>query len=153
MDTILEIMIFLKNNWGLTGDLAPEKIYFSTRLYDERIQLPQIIIRPAGSISSPPIDVGDTNLTYYDSEGISFNIYVRPKQDSASSMGWAKNAIYQMRRETERLLRSGSTLVSDDDSLPKYIGLEGWRRMDNYSSRPPIFILSGQMGIIKHKTI
>lgn len=151
-DSIIELLLLVKNGWGLTGDLAKEKIYFSTRLYDEHVQFPQIVIKPIGFTPSPPIDMGAIDITNFEPEHISFNIYVRPLQDSNTSLGWAKNAIYLMRRETERILRSGSILILDDDGLPKYVALEGWIRNDDYMTRPPTFILSGQISIVKYLT-
>jgi hypothetical protein len=154
-DAIIETMLLLKNNWSLMGDLAAAAtinssgIHFSTRLYNENITFPQIVIIPAGEVSSPPLDCG-LDPTYRDLESVGFEIYIRPTQDSNSSLGWAKNAIYQLRRETERILRSGSILKQDDDKIEKFLYLTGWRRMDNLSIRPPLLILSGHAYIVKH---
>ncbi len=151
MDAALEVMLMLKNNWNLTGDLDATKVYFTTRLYDEGVKFPQIVVSPISQAYSPPIDLGSTNETYLDLEGLSFDIYVRPMQDSNTSLGWAKNAMYKMYVESERILKSGSTLIQDDDGIQKFINLAGWRRKDDLSKRPVLMILTSHLNIIKYK--
>ena len=126
MDPIIELMLLLKNNWSLTGDLSVNNIMFSTRLYDENIQFPQIVLTPAGQMSSPPVDCGSSDATYLDLEAIGFNIYIRPKQDSNSSLGWAKNAMYSIRKEVELILKQKAVLTQDDDNITKFVILSGW---------------------------
>jgi hypothetical protein len=116
--------------------------------------LPQIVILPIGGSASPPLSMGSSDAIYQDFPTIGFHIYVRPKTDSNSSIGWAKNAIYRMRRETERILRSGSVTQSiyDDDGLQKWIQLIGWDRKDDLNVRPvPLFQMFGAARIIKYK--
>ena len=90
MDPVIEVLLLLKNNWSLIGNLSTTNIAFTTRLYDESISMPQIVVRPLGSDSSPPVDLGSAEATYLDVEKIGFHIYVRFKQDSNSSLGWAQ---------------------------------------------------------------
>jgi hypothetical protein len=147
-DMVIEIMEILKEEWSLTGDLSLSNLRFSTRLYDESILLPQIVISYLGGTGSPPIDMGSSEATYRSKPTIGFDIWVRPKQDSASSIGWAKNAMYMLRKETERILLSGSRLNSDTED--KFLVLTGWDRKDDLTKRPPIFCLLGKAYIIKY---
>ena len=151
MDPVIEVLLLLKNNWSLTGNLSTTNIAFTTRLYDESISMPQIVVRPLGSDSSPPIDLGGAEATYLDVEKIGFHIYVRFKQDSNSSLGWAKNTIYVMMKEAERIIKSGSVLTGDDDGLNKVFFVGGWNRADNLRVRPPLLISQGFGNIIKYK--
>ena len=151
MDAALEVMLMLKNNWSLTGDLDAPPVTFTTRLYDEGINFPQIVVSPISQSYSPPIDLGNRDATYLDLEGLSFNIYVRPPQDSNKSLGWAKNAIYKIYVEAERILKSGSVLTQDDDGIEKFIVISGWKRNDNLIKRPVLLILNGHLNIIKYK--
>jgi len=147
-DIILEIMIILKEKWNLTGDLTGSNIAFGTRFYDKNILFPQVIVKPLGGDESPPIDMGSSEATYPDRQSIGVDIWVRPKQDSNTSIGWAKNAIYQIRKEVERILKSGSRLNNYQDDRILHLG--GWRRRDDLRSRPPIFHLEGQSYVVKY---
>ena len=151
MDPVIEVLLLLKNNWNLAGTLSTTNIAFTTRMYDENIIMPQIVVRPLGSDSSAPIDLGSNEATYLDIEKIGFHIYVRFNQDSNSSLGWAKNAIYVMMKEAERIIKSGSVLTGDDDNLNKVIFIGGWSRADNLRVRPPLLISNGFGNIIKYK--
>lgn len=165
-DTILTVMFLLRNNWNLTGDLAASKITFGTRIYDESITFPQIVVTPSSGLQQMPIDMGSNTATYPKTEVVGINIYIRPMQDSATSIGWAKNAIWKTRKEVERILRTGSYLSypvtsdgfnSDDfDSDDFEAGSEGssepdiylyniaWTRRDNLIARPPVYAVFGK---------
>ena len=168
-DIILDVMLMLKNNWSLTGDLAGSSLRFDTRLYDENILFPQVVVTPQGGDISPPIDMGSSEATYPDRQILGIDVYVRPKQDSISSLGWAKNAIYEIRKECDRIIQSGSTFdtltndfeTSDFDSddftwdtvlsdNDVFLFLRGWERRDDLTKRPPILRSLGVIYAIKY---
>lgn len=138
----------LKNNWSLDGDLTGSNIIFGTRFYNSSVQLPQVIVKPIGGNPSPPIDLGSSGSTYPVQERVGFDIWVRPKQDSNTSIGWAKSAAYRIRKEVERILRSGSRLNNYQED--KFLYLVGWNRLDNLRSRPPLFHLVGEAYVVKY---
>jgi hypothetical protein len=107
-DLIITLIQLLKNNWSLIGDLSISRIRFGSRFYDSNVIFPQLIVIPKSGNASPPIDFGASTATYEDTQTLGLQIIVRPNQDSNSSIGWAKNAIWKMRKEVERILRSGS---------------------------------------------
>ena len=148
-DYTITIMLLLKNNWNLTGDFTGSNMVFNTRFYDENIIAPQIAVRTIGSDASPPIDIGSNKATYPDNKYLNFDILVRPKQDSNSSLGWAKNALYQIRKESERILRSGSLLVvpSGLETGSIFVQLLGWNRRDDLRKRPPLLHIIGRIQI------
>ena len=122
LDPVLRLLLLLKNNWNLTGDFTGSNIAFTTRWYDTNIMLPQITITPLGS-SEIPLTTGNQPI-YRFGDAVGINIWVRPKQDSNTSIGWAKNAVYQLRKEIDRILMTGSRLASSD--LPEEL-------VDSYS--------------------
>ena len=136
LDPVLEIMLMLKNNWSLTGDLDNTNVKFSTDMYDDNLLLPQVIVRQDGGAYSYPMTVGNTGSYYTDTDIVFVNVWVRPKQDSNTSKGWAKNAYYQIRKEVERILRSVSSLGLDADGHRRYLWLSGWRSMPRVGDRP-----------------
>ena len=146
-DMCIELMLILKEKWNLSGDLGSVSVRFSTRLYDESILFPQIVVSPLGGDASQPIDLGSSEATYPDRQLFGIDVWVRPKQDSAASIGWAKNAVYKLRKESERILLSGSRLNSDTED--KFLYLIGWDRLDNLTTRPPIFHLAGKAYVVK----
>ena len=150
-DYTITIMLLLKNNWSLSGDFSASNMVFNSRFYDENIIAPQIAVRTIGSDASPPIDMGAKEATYPDNKFLNFDILVRPKQDSNSSLGWSKNALYQIRKESERILRSGSLLVvpSGLETGSIFVQLLGWNRRDDLRKRPPLLHIIGRVQITR----
>ena len=62
LDPVLEIMLLLKTNWTLTGDLTNTGIKFATEYYDNNIQLPQVVVSQAGGSSTYPLSMGTSGL-------------------------------------------------------------------------------------------
>lgn len=134
-DILINLLKLLKDSWSLSGDLSNTQVAFSTGWYNQNIQLPQITITPLSSIKHV-LTTGDTPLYQY-LDKVHIDIWVRPKQDSAQSLGWAKNAEYQMRREVERILRSGSRIGSHYNN-EEFIYMSKRRLLDEMDKRPPI---------------
>ena len=135
-DPILLLMLLLKNSWSLTGDLTGSSVKFGTRLYDLNVQLPQICVRPVGGTQT--ITETGYNPTIFYKDNVAVGVWVRPSSDSGKSIGSAKNASYQMRREVERII-SGSRLSGSSASQPPFIVIGGrWRNLDRTSLRSPI---------------
>ncbi len=151
-DYTITTMLLLKNNWNLTGDFTQSNMTFNTRFYDENIVTPQIAVRTISSDASPPVDMGSSEATYPEAKTMIFDILVRPKQDSNSSLGWAKNALYQIRKETERILRSGSsiTVPAGLEAGSIFLQLLGWNRSDDLRKRPPLMHLIGRFQIMRY---
>jgi len=135
LDPVLRLLLLLKNNWNLTGDFTGSNIAFTTRWYDTNIMLPQITITPLGS-SEIPLTTGNQPI-YRFGDAVGINIWVRPKQDSNTSIGWAKNAVYQLRKEIDRILMTGSRLATGN--YEQFVNLGGWRQLDEVNRRPVVF--------------
>ncbi len=147
-DPIVEIMLTMKDLWGLTGDLSTGSVVFGTRFYDKNVMFPQLVVLPLGGSPTPPLSIGSTDAFYKSQPTIGVNIYVRPKQDSNTSLGWAKNTIYQLRKESERILRSGSQFNNETEN--RAIFLVGWDRKDDLNVRPPLLQLFGKCIVVKY---
>ncbi len=133
-DPLLLLLSLLKDNWSLTeSGLSSSDIKFSTGWYNSSIQMPQITITPASSRKFL-LTVGDKPL-YQFQDTILINIWVRPKQDSNTSLGWAKHAEYEIRQEVERILRSGSRLPTKT-TKEQFMYLGRWRTLDETDKRP-----------------
>ncbi len=137
LDPILEVFLLLKNNWSLTGDLAGNAITWSTGYYDAAVETPQIVVRQVEGDSTPPLTMGASGAFYQDLDVISIGLWVRPKQDNNTSIGWAKNAIYQFRKEVERICRSGSNLGTDSNGYQRLLFLGSWAG-DYITQRKPV---------------
>jgi len=136
-DPVLLLMLHLKNGWSLMGELDYRNITFTTRWYDMGIQMPQVCVRPVSGTYA--ITETGYNPTMLHVDRISVGVWVRPKQDSNTSIGWAKNVSYFCRREIERLI-SGSALEGSTASpAPVAVMGGGWRNLDDTSVRPPVF--------------
>lgn len=144
-DTVLLTMLKLKDNWSLTGDLAKSNtttgsgVKFNTRWYDEKIGFPQVVVAPVSSSAPRVMEMG-SNPTYQHAETIKTEAWVRYSQDSNTSLGWAKNAIYSIKKEIDRILESGSTFSSGGINF--FYTLGAYRIYDDMRiGRPPILRL------------
>ena len=134
-DPLILVFQLLRDNWSLTGDLSKDNLTFTTGWYDERISFPQLTIMPLTE-TGVPVETG--KQPYYSQfYSLLINIWVRPKQDSNFSIGWAKNAQYQIRKEVERILKAGARL--DAGTYEQFLTLRGWRGLDETDKRPVIF--------------
>jgi hypothetical protein len=149
LDPIIETLLLLKNNWSLTGDLSSGSITWSTGFYDSSVQFPQIVISQLGGDPTPPLTIGASDAYYTDSDIMGIGIWIRPKQDSNTSFGWAKNAIYRICREVERIVRSGSDLGQDVNGYERLIYLGPWRRDPLLEKRPVLLHVAATARIVK----
>lgn len=135
-DPILSIMLLLKNNWNLSeSGLTSTDINFSTGWYDNNVAFPQITVTPVHSVKTI-LSMSDTPVYHY-RDGIHVNIWVRPFQDSNRSLGEAKDKEYKIRRETERILRTGSH-IGQYSNNEEFIYISRIRIFDETDKRPPI---------------
>lgn len=144
-DRCLLAMLKLKDNWSLTGELIASTtitgsgVRFSTRWYDESVAFPQVCVIPAPSSAPRLMDCG-SNPTYGHAERLRVGVWVRPKQDSNTSLGWAKNASYLMKKEADRILESGSTFSSG--GIQFFYQLGAWRILDELRTGRPVILRS-----------
>jgi len=132
-DNILVLMLLLKEFWNLTGsDLTTSDIKFSTGWYDGNIQLPQITVTP-GWNRKTVLSTGDKPMYQYQ-DTTQLNIWVRPKQDSATSLGQAKHIEYELRKEVERIIKALSNRWARD----RFYFTGRWRTLDETNKRPVI---------------
>ena len=132
MDPILSVMLAIKNSWSLTETgVKNSDITFSTGWYDEGIAMPQVTVTPAGGVYSLQ-EVGPTPL-YQMGDFISVNVWVRPDSSSNKSFGSAKHKEYTIRKEVERIIRSGSQVATGE-----FVFASRWRRLDELNKRPVI---------------
>jgi len=163
-DILINILKLLKDSWSLTEDGAPVGVFsltdfsaefsksqltltpypslsstnlaFSTGWYNESIAMPQITITPLASTKGV-LSCGSDPLYGY-TNYVNIDIWVRPLQDSGRSIGQAKWAEYNIRREVERILRSGSRIGSQYNNEEFiYFGKRSHR--DEIDKRPVIF--------------
>lgn len=133
-------MLLLKNNWSLTGELTGSStttgsgVKFTTAWYDEKIASPQVTVTPAWT-TFRPLTLGP-NMRYRVDEVIHINAWVRPTQDSNRSIGWAKNAVFQMKEEITRIIQAANTLGIKDLN---FVFIRDWRRFEDTSVRPVVF--------------
>lgn len=136
MDPILSVMLMLKNNWSLTASgLTISDIIFSTGWFDNNIAFPQITVTPTYSIKRI-LSTGNTPVYQY-RDGIHVDIWVRPFQDSARSLGEAKDKEYKIRREVERILRTESH-IGQFSNNEEFIYISRMRIFDELDTRPPL---------------
>ena len=152
-DILINILKLLKDSWSLTETnvnfpytfpfhlqsfpgLGASSIAFSTGWYNESIAMPQITITPLASTKGV-LSCGSDPLYGY-TNYVNVDIWVRPLQDSGRSIGQAKWAEYNIRREVERILRSGSRIGSQYNNEEFiYFGKRSHR--DEIDKRPVIF--------------
>ena len=152
-DPALAVMLNLKNNWGLTGDLTEDNIFFSTGWYDKAHAEPQISVRSISGL----FEILETGLTpyYRKTTTLTINIWVRPKQDSNTSLGWAKKSIWDIKKEVERILEGKAHLESridyDLDDFEKFGFLRNWRVLDELNLRPVILRLQVEYIVVKYE--
>jgi hypothetical protein len=138
MDTILEMMLMLKNNWSLSPPLDTGSIFFTTGWYDTALAMPQVTVTPIGE-TFVTIGAGATPL-YKMQYTLAVNIWVRPDADSNKSIGSAKNKDWQMRSEVSRIIRNYSMLEPTGMTRSgKWMMLGRWRKLDELKLRPVIF--------------
>lgn len=142
MDTTILVIMSLKNNWSVTANgLTVNDLLFSTNWFSDSITLPQITITPSHEVKKPS-EAGPQPL-YFDEEVFNVSIWIRPKGDSNTSYGFAKNAIFLLKSEIERIMRSITPI--NDGSGPetsqglKHFYLSTWTNMPELSTRPIIF--------------
>ena len=163
-DILINILKLLKDSWSLTEDGSPVGVFsltnfssqfsksqltltaypnlsstnlaFSTGWYNESIAMPQITITPLASTKGV-LSCGSDPLYGY-TNYVNVDIWVRPLQDSGKSIGQAKWAEYNIRREVERILRSGSRIGSQYNNEEFiYFGKRSHR--DEIDKRPVLF--------------
>ena len=136
IDPILSIMLLLKNNWNLSeSGLAASDITFSTGWYDSGVAFPQITVTPVYSVKTI-LSMSDVPVYQY-RDGIYVNIWVRPFQDSSRSLGEAKDKEYKIRREAERIIRTGSH-IGQSSNNEEFIYISRVRILDETGTRPPL---------------
>jgi hypothetical protein len=147
-DIVVETFLLLKNNWSLTGDLATGSLNFGTVFYDETARFPQVCVSQIQGDPSPPLTMGSSGSYYRDIDILSLDIWVRPKTDSGTNLGWAKNTAYQLRKESERSLRSGSHLPVAD-SVDRFLWLGPWSKQSETKYRPVLIHTASKVNVIK----
>src|SRR5437899_2938813 len=84
-DWIVGTMNLLRNKWSLTGSLSSNTIKFTTGLYQEQLNTPQISVTP---LVEPyrTINIGPTPM-YRARKRIQIQLWIKPKTDSNSALG------------------------------------------------------------------
>jgi len=138
LDPVLEVMITLRNTWTLTGDLSTGSLKFSTNYYDDNIMFPQVVVSEFREVNSYPLSIGSTDALYNDTNIIFVNVWVRPSQNSNVSIGRSKNDHYQIKKEIQRIVRSGSSLGLDADGDRRFMYIGEWKRLPRIADRPQL---------------
>ena len=133
IDPILDVMLLLKNGWGLTDSgISPSDITFTTGWFNQNIIMPQISVTQIRK-NQTIMECGSAPLYYYNPI-LAVNIWVRPSSDSNKSIGSAKHTEYVIRKEVERIIRSGSH-IGNVDNKEEFIYIGRWRRLDEMDTR------------------
>jgi hypothetical protein len=133
-DPILTIMLMLKNNWSLTeSNLTASDLIFSTGWYESNTAFPQITVTPIYN-SKVVEESGDKPLYRYE-DTIHIDVWVRPFSDSGKALGLAKHNEDKIKKEIERIIRSGSH-IGHAPNNEAFIYAGGWRRKDELNLRP-----------------
>jgi hypothetical protein len=132
----------LMNNWGLTGDLTGSNIRFTTGNYEAQLQMPQVSVTP---LVEPyrPMNIGPSP-TYLSQRKIRIDVWVKPKSDSNTSLGWAKNARWQIEQEIERIIRTNAVNIPGIG----FAKLEQFVERENLKTRPPILNVNTRVNLI-----
>jgi hypothetical protein len=153
MDSTIILLVRLKNQWALTGSgLDTGSLLFTTNWYSENVVVPQVTISSFDS-QLGPVETGP-NPIYFGQETFYVNIWYRPPTDSGTNYGFAKNAIFQIKNEVERIIRSGS--VFNDTTGPitstgfKYFSIGGWKTMNDTTVRPVLFRVMSKVKVEKY---
>ena len=135
-------MSILKSNWSLTGDLAINNIKFTTGPYQEQLQTPQISVTP---LVEPyrTMNIG-SRPTYYSQRKIRIDVWVKPKSDSNTSLGWAKNARWQIRQEIERIIRTHATNIPGIG----FAKMEQFVERENLKTKPALLNINARVNLI-----
>ncbi len=135
-DNNLSLLLLLKNGWGLTeAGVQQSDITFTTNWYDNNIVMPQISITPVDNVKTIS-EVGNQPL-YKNQDMFYINVWVRPDSDSGKSLGSAKRKSYMIKREIDRIFRSGSH-VTDGYAYQEFAFRGPWRAKDELNLRPII---------------
>ena len=132
----------LKNNWSISGSgYSLTDFYLTTNWYSDAIVLPQITITHSNSNKTPK-EMGP-HPEYYVEDIFNVNIWYRPSSESNTSYGTVKNAIFQIKSEIERIVRSGSPI---NDLTPpitsmglKNFWFSNWTNLTDTGTRPVLF--------------
>ena len=153
MDSTILLLVKLKNQWTLSGSgFDTGSLLFTTNWYSENVVLPQITITSNNSVLAP-FETGP-NPVYFGQETFFINVWYRPPTDSGTNYGYAKNAIFQIKNEVERIIRSGS--VFNDTTGPatstgyKYFSISGWNTLNDLTVRPAIFRVMSKVKVEKY---
>jgi hypothetical protein len=142
MDSVILLLRLLKNSWTASGSgYSGSALLFTTNWYSDTITLPQITITNSHSTKVPK-ESGPKPL-YYIEDILNVDVWYRPSSESNTSYGFAKNALFQIRSEVERIIRSGSPINDSDPPLTsqgiKNFFLSSWRNLTDTDTRPVIF--------------
>ena len=136
LDNTLILLRLIKNDWSPTeSGVQSSDLTFTTNWYDSGIQMPQISIIPVDNLKEP-MEAGSSPL-YRNQDMFYINIWVRPETDSGKSLGSAKRKSYMIKREVERILRSGSH-ITDGIANQEFAFKGRWQAMDELNLRPVI---------------
>jgi hypothetical protein len=141
-DWLIGTINILRNNWGLAGDLSSGNIRFTTGPYQEQFQTPQVSVTP---LVEPyrTMNIG-VSPTYYSQRKIRIDIWVKPKSDSNTSLGWAKNTRWQIEQEVERIIRTNATNILGIG----FAKMEQFVEREDLKTRPPILNVNTRVNLI-----
>ncbi len=145
LDPSLFVMLTLRDNWSLTGDLTGSKftgsnwnglaVGFGTKWVDKMVSMPQVSVTPKEA-SVRQLNVGSgNNVTFRMMPIIDVDCWVRPPTSPGESYGKAKNMRHQMKEEVMRIIKvSGSNIQG-----LSYITVNDVNEFDELDERPPYF--------------
>jgi len=136
MDIAIYLMLALKNQWSLSGSaISPQNTVFTTKWYSDTVVSPQITVSALDDTHTV-VETGQFPVNYiaYD---YGVDIWFRPPNESGTSYGSAKDAMYQARKEVIRIIR-GLGIITVNAS-PEFPVIRGWHNLNETKLRPVLF--------------
>ena len=141
-DPLITLYSALKNNWSLTGDLAPDKVRFSTGWYDDEFEDLQVTITEAYS-RDQPFELGYGTVRVYGAYQV--DIWVKASRVTGSGPGKAKDSKWKMRDEVKKIFKANLTGLTDLE----YVVLDQvGRDLDELDRAPPLLRYSLLVSVI-----
>ena len=129
-------MLALKNQWALSGSgIDPSNTVFTTRWYSDQVVSPQITVS-AISDTHTIEETGQFPVNYICFD-YAVDIWFRPPNESGTSYGSAKNAMYLARNEVIRIIRGLGQITVN--STPEWPIIRGWQNLNETKLRPVLF--------------
>ena len=141
-DPAITLIACLVDNWTLSGDLASDKIKFSTSWFDEDEVMPQITVTPILE-SDIPFEIGYGVIRLFTVYQV--DIWIRVIKDTNKGRGVAKKWRWDCKEETLKIIKANMKGLTDI----KYLFLNQiGRYLPEPKRTPPVLRFSQPVEVI-----